>query len=175
MACIRSGQEVSVLVYSGEQVWIGSIFSNMACYYGIMIEVNPKFCKCGSVFNIYYLCIHDSNCTFSSTWTHDTWYAVWKWLCSHRTLVWAIDQMYNFLQYIPSGHFWPCVLTWFLILILEWSFNLFLKFYLVSIFIHNDGFLTTNKKENVDFFSHLQHKLSESEVRKSRRRWSYRT
>ena len=97
MACIRSGQEVSVLVYFGEQVWIGSIFSNMACYYGIMIEVNPKFCKCGSVFNIYYLCIHDSNCTFSSTWTHDTWrmcYLTWVSLRNNliSTLIYVKSQ-----------------------------------------------------------------------------------
>ena len=33
---------------SGEQAWVGSIFSNMTCHYGTMIEVNPNFCMCGS-------------------------------------------------------------------------------------------------------------------------------
>ena len=36
-----------ILVYFREQAWVESVFSNMACNYGVIIEVNPKFCKCG--------------------------------------------------------------------------------------------------------------------------------
>ena len=43
IAYIRSGQEVAVIVYSGEQAWVGSLFSNMACDYSIMTEVNPAW------------------------------------------------------------------------------------------------------------------------------------
>ena len=35
-----SGQEVVVLVYFGEQAWFESVFSNMACDFDIMVEVN---------------------------------------------------------------------------------------------------------------------------------------
>ena len=28
---------------------VGSVFSNMACDYDIIVKVNPKFCKCRSV------------------------------------------------------------------------------------------------------------------------------
>ena len=48
IACIRSGQETAVSVYSGEQAWVTLVFSNLACDYDIMVEVNLKFCKCGS-------------------------------------------------------------------------------------------------------------------------------
>ena len=41
------------MVYSGEQGWFGSVLSNMAGGCGIMIEVNPKFCKCGSDVKIF--------------------------------------------------------------------------------------------------------------------------
>ena len=48
IACISSGQEAGVLVYSGEQALFGLVFSNMACDYDIMVEINHKSCKCGS-------------------------------------------------------------------------------------------------------------------------------
>ena len=80
-----SGQEVVVLVYSREQAWFESLFSNMACDYDIMVEVNLKFCKsqsgelCQNIFQvcsiyINYVCtiqivffLQHSNCIFSST------------------------------------------------------------------------------------------------------------
>lgn len=45
IACISNGQETAVLVHSGKQAWVGSVFSNMANAYGIKTKVNPKDTK----------------------------------------------------------------------------------------------------------------------------------
>ena len=49
ITCIRSGQESMVLVYSEEQSCFGSVFSNIASNYGIIIKFNPKDTKTTSM------------------------------------------------------------------------------------------------------------------------------
>ena len=43
-----------------------------------------------SVFNIYYMCIYDLNCTFSSTLTHDTRIYYLTWIPLRNDLVSAL-------------------------------------------------------------------------------------
>ena len=85
-----------------------------------------------------------------------------------------------FFKLVQTVYLRPCILTWFfnqhkISNIMSGQSIYFWNFAWSAFFIHNGGFLTTNGKANVDFFSLLERKLSESEVIKSRRRWSYGT